>query len=51
MFVDDEVVKVKIDCKEFLGSFVNFFDTGVILFFMGKNPFLWRVKQWLHGNL
>ena len=33
-FVDDEVAKVEID-KEFLGSFVNFIDRGVILFFTG----------------
>ena len=28
-FVHDEVAKVEIDNKEFLGSFSNFFDTGV----------------------
>ena len=49
-FVDHEVVKVKIDNKEFLGSFANFFDRGVILF-TGKISFLWRVKQRLHGAL
>ena len=35
-FVDDEVTKVEIDNKEFLGSFANFIDRGIILFFMGK---------------
>ena len=50
-FVDDEVAKVEIDKKEFLGSFANFIDRGVILFFTGKIPFLWRVKQWLRGIL
>ena len=49
-FVDDEVVMVEID-KEFLGSFANLIDRGVILFFTGKIPFLWRVKQWLRGIL
>ena len=39
-FVDDEVVKVEIDNKEFLGSFANFRDKGVILFFTRKIPFL-----------
>ena len=39
-FVDDEVAKVEIDKKEFLGSFANFIDGGVILFFTGKIPFL-----------
>ena len=42
-FVEDEVAKVEIEKKEFLGSFANFIDRGVILFFTGKIPFLWRV--------
>ena len=47
----NEVAKVEIDKKEFLGSFANFIDRGVTLFFTGKIPFLWRVKQWLRGIL
>ena len=30
------MAKVEIDNKEFLGSFANFFDRGVILFFRGR---------------
>ena len=44
-FVDDDMIKVEIDNKEFLGPFANFFNRGFILFFMGKIPSIWKVNQ------
>ena len=38
-FVDDDVAKVEIDNKEFLGSSLNFFDRGVLFFYKEDRSF------------
>ncbi len=43
----DDVIKVEVDTKEYLRSFSDFYDKGVIMFFTGRIPYLSWIKQWL----
>ena len=45
----DDVIKVEVDTKEYLRSFSDFYDKGVIMFFTGRIPYLSWIKQWLRN--
>ena len=46
--IDEDVHDVDLDAKAVLHSFDVFYDRAVILFFIGKLPYINWIKQWLN---
>ena len=46
--IDEDVHDVDLDAKAVLQSFHVFYDHAVILFFIGKLPYINWIKQWLN---